>query len=425
MPNTVKAAIVRGRKKVETVVEEGRKKVEDVVEGGLNTVETVVEAGLNTVETVVGKGRRGVESAVSLGRRTVEHALLGRVTMRAAVLHGREDVRIEQVPVPKAAKGELIVRVGAALTCGTDLKVFRRGYHARMIVPPALFGHELAGTIVEAGEGVTDFAPGDRVVALNSAPCGQCYFCLRGQENLCDDLLFNNGAYAEFIKIPERIVAKNTLIIPDTVPLEHAALTEPLACAVHGLEDSRPRKGDLIAVIGGGPLGLMILHVASLAGFETIAIVKHDGQVEAARQLGAAHVVQASTTRKAIRETRALTPKDRGVDIAIEAVGLPETWQEAVELVRKGGTANFFGGCAANTHVTLDTNRIHYSDITLRATFHHTPAICRKALELIAGGRFQAGAFITGHAHLYELNRVFEKLMNRSTESEIKTAIVP
>lgn len=344
-------------------------------------------------------------------------------TMKAAVLHGREDIRIERVPVPEAAPGELIVSVGAALTCGTDLKVFRRGYHARMIVPPALFGHELAGTVVEAGEGVTGFATGDRVVALNSAPCGECYFCARGQENLCDDLLFNNGAYAEFIRIPARIVAKNTLHVPEHVPLEHAALTEPLACAVHGFEDSRPHPGDTVAVIGGGPLGLMILHVAALAGCEVIAIVKHDGQVEAARQLGAAHVVQTANIRTAIRETRALTPKNRGVDIAIEAVGVPEAWQEAVELVRKGGTVNFFGGCAEGTHVTLDTNRIHYNDITLRATFHHTPSICRKALELIAGGRFQAQAFITGHAHLYELNRVFEKLMNRS--SEIKTAIVP
>ena len=344
-------------------------------------------------------------------------------TMRAAVLHGREDVRIESVPVPEAGPGELIVRVGAALTCGTDLKVFRRGYHARMIVPPALFGHELAGTVVQAGVGVTDFAPGDRVVALNSAPCGECYFCGRGQENLCDDLLFNNGAYAEFIRIPARIVAKNTLHVPDHVPLEHAALTEPLACAVHGFEDSHPRPGDTVAIIGGGPLGLMMLHVAALAGCETIAVVKHDGQVEAARRLGAAHVVQAGSIRKAIKETRALTAKGRGVDIAIEAVGVPDAWEEAVEMVRKGGTVNFFGGCAVGTHVTLDTNRIHYSDITLRATFHHTPAICRKSLELIAGGRFQAGAFITGHAHLYELNRVFEKLMKRSRE--IKTAILP
>jgi L-iditol 2-dehydrogenase len=424
MASRVKAAILRGRKTVKTVVEEGRKKVEDVVEGGLNTVETVVEVGLDTVETVVVKGRKTVETVVHQGRRTVENALLsGRVTMRAAILHGREDIRIEQVPIPKAALGELVVQVGAALTCGTDLKVFRRGYHARMIVPPALFGHEQAGTVVEAGEGVTDFAPGDRVVALNSAPCGQCYYCLRGQENLCDDLLFNNGAYAEFIRIPACIVAKNTLQIPDNVPLEHAALTEPLACAVHGFEDSNPRNGDIVAVIGGGPLGLMILHVAALAGYETISVVKHDGQVEAAKQLGATHVVQQPAIRKAIQEARAMTPNDRGVDIAIEAVGLPETWQEAVELVRKGGTVNFFGGCAQNTHVNLDTNRIHYGDITLRATFHHTPAMCRKALALIAGGKFQAGAFITGRAHLYELDRVFEKLMNRSTE--IKTAIVP
>jgi L-iditol 2-dehydrogenase len=292
-----------------------------------------------------------------------------------------------------------------------------------MNVPTALFGHELSGTVVEVGEGVTEFALGDRVVALNSAPCGHCYFCARGQENLCDDLLFNNGAYAEFIRIPARIVAKNTLHIPDHVPLEHAALTEPLACAVHGFEDSHPHPGDTVAVIGGGPLGLMILHVAALAGCQVIAIVKHDGQVEAARKLGAAHVVQSANIRKAIRETRALTGKNRGVDIAIEAVGVPESWEEAVEIVRKGGTVNFFGGCAVGTHVSLDTNRIHYSDITLHATFHHTPAICRKALELIAGGRFQAEAFITGHARLDELHRVFEELMNRG--SEIKTAIVP
>jgi len=344
-------------------------------------------------------------------------------TMRAAILHGREDVRIEDVPVPEAGPGELVVSVGAALTCGTDLKVFRRGYHARMIVPPALFGHELAGTVVEVGRGAVGFVAGDRVVALNSAPCGECYYCSRNQENLCDDLMFNNGAYAEFIRIPARIVAKNTLHIPDHVSLEHAALTEPLACAVHGFEDSRPRPGDTVAVIGGGPLGLMIMHIASLYGCEVIAIVKHEGQVEMARQLGAAHVVQTSSIRKAIKETRDLTPGHRGVDIAIEAVGVPEAWQEAVELVRKGGTVNFFGGCALGTHVTLDTNRLHYSDITLHATFHHTPAISRKALDLIASGRFQCSAFITGHAHLYELNRVFEKLMNRSTE--IKTAIVP
>ena len=411
-------------KSVKDAIKVGRETVEDVLQVGRNTVEDVLQVGRTRVGEAIQVGRGTVEDVLKVGRNTVEEVIqVGRETMKAAVLHGREDIRIEQVPVPDAGVGELVLRVDAALTCGTDLKVFRRGYHARMIVPPALFGHELAGTVVQAGEGVTEFASGSRVVALNSAPCGQCYYCERGQENLCDDLLFNNGAYAEFIRIPSRIVAKNTLNVPDHVPLEHAALTEPLACAVHGFEDSHPNPGDRVAVIGGGPLGLMILHVAALAGCEVIAVVKHDGQVEAARQLGAAHVVQSANIRKAIREVRALTPKDRGVDIAIEAVGIPETWEEAVELVRKGGTVNFFGGCAVGTHVNLDTNRIHYSDISLRATFHHTPAICRKALDLIASGRFQAGAFITGHAHLYELNRVFEKLMKRS--SEIKTAIVP
>ena len=413
MPGSVKDVIKRVRPAVGTALEAGRA-----------TVETAIEHGKATVEDALHHGRATVESALHHGRATVETAIHhGRATMQAAILHGREDIRIENVPVPKAEAGELIVQVGAALTCGTDLKVFRRGYHARMIVPPALFGHELAGTVVEAGAGVADFKSGDRVVALNSAPCGNCYFCQHNQENLCDDLLFNNGAYAEFIRIPARIVAKNTLRVPDHVPLEHAALTEPLACAVHGFEDSKPYPDAIVAIIGGGPLGLMMLHVAALAGCQTIAVVKHDGQVEAARQLGATHVVQSNNIRKAIRETRALTPNDRGVDIAVEAVGVPEAWEEAVEMVRKGGTVNFFGGCAVGTHVNLDTNRIHYSDITLRATFHHTPAMCRKALDLIASGRFQASAFITGRAHLYELNRVFEKLMKRSTE--IKTAIVP
>ena len=413
MPKNVKDAILRGRKTVEEAINQGLDVVEDVLHTGRSTVEGVIHHSFDTVEDVLLDGRDKVESALKLRRKT----------MQAAVLHGREDVRIESVPVPSAAAGEIVVKVGAALTCGTDLKVFRRGYHAKMITPPALFGHEMAGTVVEIGEGVENFASGDRVVALNSAPCGQCYFCLRDQENLCDDLLFNNGAYAEFIRIPARIVAKNTLRIPDHVPFEQAALTEPLACAVHGLEDSLPRKGDFVAVIGGGPLGLMILHVASISGYETIALVRHEGQAEAARQLGAAHIVQGSSIRKAIEQTRALTPGGRGVDVAIEAVGVPEAWQEAVELVRKGGAVNFFGGCATGTHVSLDTNRLHYNDVTLRATFHHTPAICRRALDLIAGGKFQASAFITGHAHLYELNGVFATLMNRNTE--IKTAIVP
>ncbi len=130
--------------------------------------------------------------------------------MNAAVLYGKEDLRLERIAIPRAETGELVVRVAQLLTCGTDLKVYRRGYHAMMLKPPILFGHEVAGEVAELGEGVTGFREGDRVVALNSAPCDRCFFCVRGQQNLCEDLLFNNGAYAEYIRIPARIVAKNT-----------------------------------------------------------------------------------------------------------------------------------------------------------------------------------------------------------------------
>jgi len=350
--------------------------------------------------------------------------------MSAAVLYGQEDVRIEQVPVPHAGPGEIIVHVAAALTCGTDLKVFRRGYHALMIQPPALFGHELAGTVAEVGEGVGNFLIGDRVVPINSAPCGECYFCERSQENLCEDLLFNNGAYAEYIRIPARIVAKNTLIVPQHISLEHAALAEPLACALHGLEDSNLKPGDTVAVIGGGPLGLMIMHVAALAGCHVIAVVKHDAQVAAAKALGAIDVIQTTATEDPVAAVRNLTPKGRGVDVAIEAVARPETWEQAVAMVRNGGLVNFFGGPEAGTEVRLDTNRLHYGDITLKATFHHTPAICRRAFALIAGGKFQAGRFITGHAPLGDLKQAFAELLDRGNDRGrcgncIKTAILP
>jgi L-iditol 2-dehydrogenase len=343
--------------------------------------------------------------------------------MTAAVLYGREDVRIERLPIPIAGPGEIVVRVQAALTCGTDLKVYRRGYHARMLSVPMAFGHELSGTVHETGPGVTKFRTGDRVVALNSAPCDECYFCRHGQQNLCDDLLFNNGAYAEFISIPARIVEKNTLLVPDHIPFEHAALTEPLACVVRGLEETNAQPGDSIVVIGGGPIGLMFMHVAQLAGLHVIAVVKRSRQIAAARTFGAEHVIQITSAADPIAAVRALTPGHRGVDIAIEAVATPTTWQWAVDMVRKGGIVNFFGGCAAGTRVDLDTNRLHYNDITLKASFHHTPATARRAFELIRSGRFKCREYITGRSPLSELDNVLRRLMNRS--SDIKTAIIP
>jgi L-iditol 2-dehydrogenase len=346
--------------------------------------------------------------------------------MTAAVLYGKEDLRLERVAVPQAGAGELVVRVGAALTCGTDLKVYRRGYHAMMLRPPVPFGHELAGVVEEVGSGVTAFKVGDRVVALNSAPCDVCFFCRHGQQNLCEDLLFNNGAYAEFIRIPARIVEKNTLLVPDGVPLEYAALTEPLACVVRGLEESGAQAGDTMVVIGAGPIGLMFMHAAEIAGVEVIAVVKRENQVGAAKLFGASKVVLVDGTKDVMAATRALTNGGRGADIVIEAVATPATWEWAVDMVRKGGLVNFFGGPPSGTKVKLDTNRLHYGDITLKASFHHTPATCRTAFELVTSGRFKCAEYITGHAGLDEVPAIFAGMMHRNGKAgDIKTAVFP
>ena len=345
--------------------------------------------------------------------------------MTAAVLYGKEDVRIERVPVPVAGPGEVVLRVAAALTCGTDLKVYKRGYHAKMLVPPALFGHEVAGVVEQVGAGVTAFRVGDRVVALNSAPCDACFFCGRDQQNLCDDLLFNNGAYAEFIRVPARIVAKNMLPVPEGVDLAHAALTEPLACVMLGLRDVHARAGDTLAVIGAGPIGLLFIHAASLKGLRVIAVVKRESQERAARLFGASEVVRLDRCPDAVAAVRGLTDDGRGADIVIEAVATPLTWGWAVDMVRKGGVVNFFGGPPSGTRVELDTNRLHYNNIELQATFHHTPASVREAFALIASGRFKAAQYITGRAGLQELPALFSRMANRGAEDcEIKTAIV-
>src|SRR6202453_200973 len=346
--------------------------------------------------------------------------------MMAAVLYGREDLRLERVAIPHPGPGELLVRVGAALTCGTDLKVYRRGYHAMMLKPPIPFGHELVGVVTEIGVEVMRFHLGDRVVALNSAPCDACFFCLHGQQNLCEDLLFNNGAYAEFIRVPVRIVEKNTLLIPDGVPFEHAALTEPLACVVHGLEESGAQASDTMVVIGAGPIGLMFMHVAELAGVKVIAIVKREDQIATAKLFGASQVVHLAAAEDVVAATRALTPQSRGADVVIEAVATPTTWEWAVDIVRKGGGVNFFGGPPSGTKVQLDTNRLHYGDITLKASFHHTPATCRTAFDLIASGRFKCAEYITGRVALDAVPGVFARHDEPQRRcQDIKTAVFP
>jgi len=262
-----------------------------------------------------------------------------------------------------------------------------------------------------------------RVVALNSAPCGMCFYCSKHQENLCEDLLFNNGAYAEYIRIPKRIVESNMLAVPPDVSYEEAAMVEPLACVLRGLHETRVEIGETVVVIGGGPIGLMFVQVAKAIGCNVVSVVKRDSQVTAAKRMGAHDVVQITNVKDPVEAVRAITPERRGGDVVIEAVGRPEAWEWATEMVRKGGTVNFFGGCASGTKVALDTNRLHYSEITLKATFHHTPDTVRRAFGLIAEKKIRSTDYITGEAPLSRLQQVLRHMLNRN--GDIKTAIIP
>ncbi len=341
--------------------------------------------------------------------------------MRAAVLHGQEDVRIEEVDVPRLAPGDVLLRTSVALTCGTDVKVYRRGYHARMIVPPALFGHEIAGVIEAVGAGVEGFRPGERVVAANSAPCGSCEYCRAGRPSLCDDLLFWNGAYAQFARIPARVVRTNLLHIPAGVSDQRAALVEPLACVLRG--SASVRSGDSVAVLGTGAIGLMFLLLARARGARVVAVGRRRDKLERARRLGADAVVQAGSDVALEEVLIEHSPDGRGFHLVVEAAGQQETSQAALGAVRKGGLVNLFAGCAAGIEIGLDAPRIHYEEITVTATFHHTPDTVREALRLVGDPGFDADALVTGREPLDRLPAVLEA-MARGGES-LKTAVVP
>jgi L-iditol 2-dehydrogenase len=354
--------------------------------------------------------------------------------VKAAVLHGKEKILVEEIAPPALKPGEVRIRIEAALTCGTDLKVFKRGYHAKMIVPPAVFGHELAGVISEvSGSGhesahseksgiemsrftsaAANWQTSDRVVAANSAPCGGCFHCRAGQENLCEDLLFLNGAYAESIVVPARIVQKNLLRLKPETDFRDAALTEPLACVVQGIEDLKLRAGQNVLILGAGPIGLMFTALAKNLGCNVSVAGRGEKRLQAAQRLGAGEIFAVGKDGdvvQAIKNSQIANRKSQiNFDAVIEAVGKPEVWEAAVHLVRKGGVVNFFGGCPSGTTIALDTTLIHYSNLTLLASFHHTPRTIRRALEFIGSGVIRAKDFVDGECPLTELPELFKSM---------------
>ncbi len=364
------------------------------------------------------------KTEIGLEEGPVPERILVPTKMTAAVLYGSEDLRVEQIDVPALAVDEVLLRVRLALTDGTDLKVWKRGYHAMMIQPPAVFGHEVVGEIVAMGKRVDPrWRLGTRVIAANSAPCFRCYQCRRGQENLCEDLLFNNGAYAEYMRIPGRIVRENMLEVPHSVDDHSAALVEPLACVLRGIHEMDVRTGDTSAVIGCGPIGLKYVRMLSRRGVRVIALARREGPLEIARKLGAAVTINVTTVPDVVAAVRELTDDKRGPDSVVEAAGNPATWEQALKMVRRGGVVNFFSGLPTGTRVEIEPAMIHYSEIRMISPFHHTPRFIREALEAVRRRDVSAEEFVTEEIRLEALPQAFARMKARS--GEIKLAVRP
>ncbi|MBR1754716.1 alcohol dehydrogenase catalytic domain-containing protein [bacterium] len=316
--------------------------------------------------------------------------------MKSVQYWGIGDIRLEEVSVKPLREGEILVKVESALTCGTDVKTFRRGHPVLIKNLPSGFGHEFAGIVAKTGDGVQNVKVGDRVVCANSAPCGECFYCKKEQYNLCENLDLLNGAYAEYITVPARIVKKNTLILPDNLSFDRAAFCEPLANVVHGIERTDIKPNQTVGIMGIGPIGLMFARLAKLKGARVIVAGRSTEKLRLADEFAHAdEIIDLKKYKNPEEIFLSLTEEKKGLDVAIECVGQPETWEMMFKLVRNGGTVHFFGGCKGGSEIRFDSTKMHYGDIKILSVFHHTPKYFRQALKLIASGEVEVEKLIT------------------------------
>ena len=340
---------------------------------------------------------------------------------RQAVLFAPGDLRLCDVTPPRPGPGEILLQVKCALSCGTDLKTYRRGHP--MWRMPTPFGHEFAGVVVEAGEGVTEFRTGDALMAAPTAPCGACFHCRRGQENLCPQAMEKMvmGAYADFLLLPAHVVARNAFLKPAALSFEEAALLEPLSCVVHAQALARTEPAESVLIVGAGAFGLLHMLALRVAGVHEVAVAGRGAErLEWAGRLGADRVIDTAAGDPAAEVAR--LNDGFGPDLVIECTGQVAGWRDAFARVRRGGRVVFFGGCPAGTRLEIDTRRMHYDNLTLIAPFHFRPRDVRRAYELLADGRLGAGRIISAHRPLADIAGVFE-MLERGTV--LKCAVVP
>jgi L-iditol 2-dehydrogenase len=331
--------------------------------------------------------------------------------MWAHVLHRPGVMTFEQRPVPDAGDDGVLIRVEAALTCGTDLKAFRRGHP---IIPlPMTIGHEYAGRVVATGRDVREFAAGDRVATVHSGPCLACYYCRRGRENLCETITQGMvwGGFAEYVRLPQHVHRSNTMKIPESLSYVRSAFLEPVACVLHGLKQLDLTCVEAAVVVGAGPMGLIFLQLLRRAGVPKVIMAgKRTERLEEARHLGADVVIDVER-EEVLSAVRGATD-GHGADCVVECVGRTEAWYTAVDLACKGGQVLFYGGCPAGSRVSLETRRIHYDELRILGTFHFTRQEVRRAFALLLEGAIEVESLISGRYALPDLPTAFGRLMD-------------
>ena len=322
------------------------------------------------------------------------------------------NIKYEEVEIKDPREGEVQVKIMAALTCGTDVKTYRRGHPILIKKVPSGFGHEFSGVITKIGKNVAGFEVGDRVVAANSAPCGECFFCKRGDYNLCEHLEFLNGAYAEYINIPKAIVKRNLLKLPDDLSFEKAAFCEPLANVIHGVDKTGIKAGQTVGVMGIGPIGLLFVKLATLRGARVIAAGRNPMKMKMAKEMGAQEVIDLNKYKNPEKIFIDFSDGKKGLDVAVECIGLPEIWEDMFRYVRKGGIVHLFGGCKEGSTINIDTRRLHYDEIKVLSIFHHTPLYFREALKMISENKIPVDKLITDTVSLEHTEEALIKHMN-------------
>jgi L-iditol 2-dehydrogenase len=326
---------------------------------------------------------------------------------RVAMLTAPRRIELREERLIDPAEGEIIVRMCAALTDGTDLKAYRRG-HPKMPMPTR-FGHEFSGDVAAVGNGVGALRVGDPVMCAHTAPCGQCFWCTNAQEELCEQVMPKMilGAYADYVHVPAHIVARNCFLKPADVAYPAAAFLEPLACVAHSVAFLAPAANATIAVLGNGGFGILHALVLGHQGVRAILAGRRAERNALARDLG---IETIDTNTTPLREALLERTGGRGADAVVECTGSEAVWESAPELVRRGGTVSFFGGLPASARVSFLAARLHYDEVRLISPFHFAPRDVRRARDLIASHAIPVTQLISDTRRLDEIATVFEEL---------------